>query len=112
MPVVLLLWIVILVAVPRDGFGQDPQLRVEIRSGQHVVRAGDEIPITFLITNVGTTSYEYTDRTYDRSGRMGEYQLRAHNERGAPVPDPRTLSGLEQGYIGGGRSTVSVLQPG
>jgi hypothetical protein len=112
MSVLPLLCMVILAGVPREVSGQDPRLAVEIRSEQDNVRAGDEILITFVITNIGTTSYKYTDRNYDRSGRMGEYRLRAYDERGTPVADPRTLSRVPQGYVGGGLGTFSELEPG
>jgi hypothetical protein len=107
-----LLCIAIFAGVPREVSSQAPQLALQIRSDQDNLRAGDEILISFVITNVGTTSYKFTDRNYDRSGRMGEYRLRAYDERGTPVPDPRTLSRVPQGYIGGGLGTVSELQPG
>ena len=112
MSMLALLCAAILPGAPREVSAQDPQLALQIRSEQDNVRAGDEILIAFVITNTGTTNYKYTDRNYDRSGRMGEYQLRAYDEHGAPVPDPRTLSRVPQGYIGGGLSTFAELQPG
>jgi hypothetical protein len=108
MTAALLLWMLVSSAVLPHRTGQVPQLALEIRLEHDSQRAGDEIRITFLVTNVGASAYRYTDRNYDRSGRMGEYQLRAYDERGAPVPDPRTLSG----HIGGGLGSFAALQPG
>lgn len=107
-----LLCVAILAGAPREVSGQEPQLALQIRAEQDTVRAGDEISITFVITNVGTTNYKYANRRYDRSGRLGEYQLRAYDERGAQVPDPRTRSRVPQGYIGGGITTSAELPPG
>lgn len=91
---------------------QEYQLVVEIRSERGDLRAGDEIPISFVVTNAGTNSYKYIDRSYDRSGRMGEYRLQAFDEQGAPVSDPRTTSLVPQGYVGGGLGTFAELRPG
>lgn len=97
MSMLALLCVAVLASAPREVSRQDPHLALQIRSEQNNVRAGDEILITFVITNIGTTNYKYTDRNYDRSGRMGEYRLRAYDEHGAPVRDPRTLSRVPQG---------------
>ena len=88
------------------------ELAVVIQSGPGDLYTGDEIPITFVISNTGTGVHTYTDRSYDRSGRMGEYRLEASDERGVPLPDPRTTSPVPQGYIGGGLGTPSELKPG
>jgi hypothetical protein len=108
---ILLLWMMA-AAVLTQVSSQPPQLVLEIRSEHDNLRAGDEILITFVVTNVGTTGYKYPNRTYDRSGRMGEYRLRAYDERGTPIPDLRTLPGCQGGPIGGGIFTYGELQPG
>jgi hypothetical protein len=108
----LLAWTVQSVAAQTQGAGQATRLALEIRSEQDTLRAGDAIPITFVITNVGAITYKYVDRGYDRSGRIGEYRLRAYDERGTPVEDPRTLARVPQGYAGGGLGSFAELQPG
>jgi hypothetical protein len=92
--------------------GQAPQLLFEIRPERGSVRAGDEISVSFVVSNAGTTTYKYVDRSYDRSGRMGEYRLHAFDESGAPVPDPRATSLNLRGYIGGGLGAFAELRPG
>ena len=108
------LWLRMLVsaAVLPQAATQAPRLALEIQVEQDIFRAGDEILITFVVANAGTTTYKFTDRSYDRSGRMWEYRLRAEHERGMPVPDPRTLFTRRQAYIGGGLGAPAELQPG
>jgi hypothetical protein len=84
-------------------------LSLSIRCTNNVLKAGDEIPIEFIITNRGTNSYEYTDRTYDHSGRMREYKLEARIESGEMLPDPR--AGYKGGWLGGGLFNESTLRP-
>jgi hypothetical protein len=87
-----------------------PVLSLSIRCTNEVVKAGDEIDIEFKITNRGTNDYRYANRTYDRSGRMNEYQLVATNSSGEAVPDPRAN---DKGFrMGGGLFQYSILKPG
>jgi hypothetical protein len=86
-----------------------PLLSLIIRCTNAVVKAGDEIPIEFRITNRGTNDYKYADRTYDRSGRMDEYSLIAKTESGKVVSDPRSL--YKAGWFGGGLFGYQVLKP-
>jgi HEAT repeat protein len=86
-----------------------PQLSLTISCTNTVLKAGDEIPIEFVISNRGPGNYEYADRNYDRSGRMDEYKLKAKTEAGEAVPDPRAKN---QMYIGGGLYQNAILQPG
>ena len=74
------------------------------------MKAGDEIAIEFRITNCGTNDYRYANRTYDRSGRMNEYQLVATNSSGEAVPDPRANDKAFR--MGGGLFQYSILKPG
>jgi protocatechuate 3,4-dioxygenase beta subunit len=84
-------------------------ISLEIRCTNQVLKAGDEIPIEFIISNLGTEDYKYTDRSYDRSGRMDEYQLEAKAVDGSLVSDPRETF---RAGIGGGLAGQGVLHPG
>jgi ankyrin repeat protein len=87
-----------------------PVLLLSIRCTNDVVKAGGEIDIEFRITNTGTNDYKYENRTYDRSGRMNEYQLVATNSSGQAVPDPRAN---DKGFrMGGGGFQYATLKPG
>jgi len=87
-----------------------PLLSLAIRCTNTDLKAGDEIPIEFTITNKGTNDYKYADRTYDRSGRMGEYKLVAHNASGKEIPDPRAVS--KGFWNAGGLFQYKILKPG
>ncbi len=87
----------------------EPDLGVTIRCDTHSLKAGDKIPITFVIENRGDNEYKYTDRNYDRSGRIREYELHAVDEDLTPVPDPR---GKGVFGIGGGLCFPTQLAPG
>jgi hypothetical protein len=89
---------------------QPPVLTLSISAPAGSFDLGDEIPITFAVTNGGADTYEYSDRNYDRSGRMGEYQLAATREGSGPAADPRARN--SRGYIGGGLSGFGKLAPG
>ncbi|HEX5397415.1 MAG TPA: ankyrin repeat domain-containing protein, partial [Verrucomicrobiae bacterium] len=87
-----------------------PELALSIRCTNELVQAGDEIAIEFRITNRGTNDYRYANRTYDRSGRMNEYQLVATNSSGNGVTDPRAN---DKGFwFGGGLFQYATLNPG
>lgn len=87
-----------------------PVLSLSIRCTSEAIKVGDEIPIEFHITNRGMNDYKYADRTYDRSGRMNEYQLVATNNFGEAVPDPR--AGHTVGGLAGGLFGYRILKPG
>jgi hypothetical protein len=89
---------------------QAPVLTLSISAPAGSFDLGDEIPITFVVTNAGGGIYEYSDRNYDRSGRMAEYELAAMREDGAAAADPR--AGTKRGYIGGGLFGFGKLAPG
>ncbi len=84
-----------------------PELSLSIRCTNGVVKAGGEIDIEFRITNQSTNDYRYENRTYDRSGRMGEYRLVATNSSGKAVPDVFKVGGF-----GGGGFQYATLKPG
>ena len=94
---------------PAWGEAAEPALRLSIRCAAQALKAGDPIPITFEITNIGIRPYRYQDRAGDRSGRMPEYALLARDAQGTQVPDPRARSG---GGPGGGLSSTAALPPG
>ena len=85
-------------------------ISLSIRCTNAVLKVGDEIAIEFLITNNGTDDYNYSNRTYDRGGRMSEYALVARAESGATVADPRGAD--KSPRIGGGLHSPRVLHPG
>lgn len=87
-----------------------PVLSLAIRCTNDIVKAGDEISIEFRITNRGTNDYKYSDRTYDRSGRMNEYKLVATNSAGEGIPDPR--ADAKRFWMGGGLFQYATLKPG
>ena len=80
-------------------------LELTIRCPKDDLKTGDEIPVEFTITNKGQQPYFCTDRKYDRSGRLQEYQLVAKNEKGNTVPDPRRnyIPGFTGGLSSGGK---------
>ena len=84
-------------------------ISLEIRCTNQVLKAGDEVPIEFIISNLGTEDYKYEDRNYDRSGRMDEYRLEAKAADGSLLPDPR--ENFRVG-LGGGGFQYGVLHPG
>lgn len=85
------------------------ELSLTIRCTTQDIKAGDEIPIEFAVTNNGKDVYTYMDRNYDGSGRMEEYSLIAKGEDGKTIADPRASYG---GGIGGGLCGEAKLQPG
>jgi hypothetical protein len=86
-----------------------PGITLEIRCATNVFKVGDEIPVEFIISNLGLSDYKYENRTYDRSGRMDEYQLFARQADGSFLPDPR--QNFRAGMMGGGFQ-YAVLHPG
>ena len=96
--------------VPSAGQNQNPAgIMLELRCMTNIFMAGDEIPVEFVISNGGAADYKYANRTYDRGGRMPEYQLTARTAAGGNVPDPRQH--FLPGMIGG-LYRSSVLRPG
>ena len=73
------------------------------------MKAGDEVPIEFIVSNLGTQDYKFEDRNYDRSGRMEEYRLKAKAADGFFLADPRAAFRMG---MGGGMFQYGVLHPG
>ena len=94
---------------PKPDNEGSPVLTLSIRCDALVAKVGDEVLITFVIKNEGNADYQYPDRTYDRSGRLGEYELTAVDEEGKVVPDPRAK---RRGGISGGVERQGRLAPG
>lgn len=77
-------------------------LTLTIRCSNSVFRLGDEIPIEFVISNIGTTHFPYADRTSDRSGRMPEFAITVQTSEGKTLPDARANrpAGISGGLYG------------
>ncbi len=109
--VMLLLFTVLPVWSASTASGAAPSvLSLTIRCTNTVIKAGDEIPIEFCISNGGVSDYHYEDRNYDRSGRMNEYKLVAKDAAGEVVADPR--ANHKGGWFGGGMFQEGILKPG
>ena len=87
---------------------QGQGLVLNLRCPNLALKLGDEIPVEFVIRNSGLTNYEYSDRNYDRSGRMPEFQLTVASDDGKVIPDPRAKN---PDYFMGGLSSLGVLHP-
>lgn len=101
-----------LLFIPKPNIHAAPtgqSLSLALRCTKANLQVGDEIPIEFIITNQGDTDYAYADRNYDRSGRMGEYELIAKNTAGETMTDPRASY---LGGISGGLHSPKNLPPG
>jgi hypothetical protein len=87
----------------RADESKEYDLKLAVRCPLKNISRGDEIPIIFTITNNGPSPYSYEKRNYDRSGRMSEYALRAWDENGTIVSDPRQdhREGIGGGLSGG-----------
>ncbi len=80
-----------------------------LECNQKDIRVGDEILITFVFTNRDPNVFRYESRSYDRSGRMPEYELAAKYSDGKPVPDPREPSfPAIGGGLGGGLEPLAT----
>jgi hypothetical protein len=73
-------------------------LTLTIRCTNDVFKMGDEIPVEFVISNCGAADYAYESRTYDRSGRMSEYELTIKSFDGKKLPSPN-YSGFAGGLV-------------
>jgi len=97
-------------AIPKPMNPDESQsLSLTIRILGEKPQVGDPVPIEFTIRNDGKTDYAYLDRSYDRGGRMDEYELTALSPTGKEVEDPRATNGSP---ISGGLASKAVLKPG
>ena len=84
-------------------------LVLNIRCPNSVLKLGDEIPIVFVISNVGGADYRYDDHNADSSGWMPEYQMTVKSADGRTIPD------LHKNYQEGASEwlgSTRVLHPG
>jgi hypothetical protein len=87
---------------------QPPALRVAIRCDADGLRVGDEVPITFIVTNVGGASFDYGPSPPYRFGAL-EFDLQAFDELQRPVIDPQSIGFPAGGIAGSILSTPLVL---
>src|SRR4051812_7594897 len=101
----------LLALTPGSASRQTPLLRVEIRCDATDVRVGDPVPITFRVTNVGTTAFSYGITSLSRFG-ASNFELAAYDESAGRVVDPQVM-GFPTGGIGGSfLSSPRVLEVG
>jgi hypothetical protein len=86
-------------------------LYVEIRCDADDLRVGDEIPITFVVTNVGGGSFDYGSSSPYRFGALN-FDLKAFDELQRPVIDPQSIGFPAGGIAGSILSTPLVLGAG
>ena len=64
-----------------------PQLSLEIRCTENLLKVGDQVPIEFTIKNNGTQDYTYRDQRYERPGLIAdEYKLTARTASAQMFP--------------------------
>lgn len=90
---------------------QPPALHVEIRCDADDLRVGDEIPITFIVSNVGDASFDYGSSLPYRFGALN-FDLEAFDELQRPVLDPQSIGFPAGGIVGSILSTPLVLGAG
>jgi hypothetical protein len=93
------------------ALAQPAAFHVEIRCDADDLRVGDEIPITFSVTNIGAGSIDYGSSSPDRFGALN-FDLKAFDELQQPVIDPQSIGYRAGGIIGSILSTPLVLEPG
>jgi hypothetical protein len=93
------------------ALAQPPALHVAIRCDADDLRVGDEVPITFIVTNVGGASFEYGSSSPYRFGALN-FDLKAFDELQRPVIDPQSIGFPAGGIAGSILSTPLVLRAG
>jgi len=94
----------------KSAKNETKDLELRIHCPDKSIRVGDKIPIVFTITNKNERDYQYDKRSYDRSGRMGEYKLQAKDTKGSIIADPR--ENVEYGIEGGLSSGIGNISTG
>jgi hypothetical protein len=90
---------------------QPPALQVAIRCDAHDLRVGDEVPVTFIVTNTGGASFDYSSSLPYRFGAP-RFELNAFDELQRPVVDPQMIGFPAGGVAGSILSTPLVLGAG
>jgi hypothetical protein len=91
--------------------GQPPALHVAIRCDADQLRVGDEVPITFIVTNVGATSFDYGSSSPDRFSAL-TFDLKVVDRQQQPVIDPQSIGFPAGGIAGSIIATARVLRAG
>lgn len=94
-----------------SAMAQPPALHVAIRCDADDLRVGDEVPITFIVTNVGGASFDYSASSPHRFGAP-RFELKAFDDMSRPVIDPQSIGFPAGGIAGSILSTPLVLRPG
>src|SRR3954465_7619657 len=95
----------LLALTPGSASRQTPLLRVEIRCEATDVRVGDPVPITFRVTNVGSTPFSYGITSLYRFGAFN-FELAAYDNTGRRVVAPQAI-----GFPAGGIATSFLSSP-
>lgn len=74
---------------PKADSDEESSLILSVSCKSYRFEQGDEIPVIFTITNIGSKPYSFTDRHSDRTGRIEEFSLIAQDSSGNNIPDPR-----------------------
>jgi hypothetical protein len=109
MPRTALVTLIALTSIP--GLVQPPALHVAIRCDANDLRVGDEVPITFIVRNVGAASFDYGSSSPYRFGALN-FDLEAVDELQRPVIDPQSIGFPAGGIAGSILSTPRVLRSG
>lgn len=91
---------------------QPPALHVLIRCDAVDLRVGDEVPITFTITNAGGASFAYSSSSPYRFEGAFDFDLKAFDELQRPVIDPQSIGFPAGGIAGSIIGTSLVLGAG
>jgi HEAT repeat protein len=105
-------WVGLIALTCTPALAQPPALHVEIRCDAADLRVGDEIPITFIVTNVGGRSFDYGLSSSPNRFSALNFDLKAFDELQRPVMDPQSVGSPTGGIVGSILSTPAVLEPG
>ncbi len=94
------------------ALAQPPALHVAIRCDADDLRVGDEVPITFIVTNVGGASFDYGSSSLPYRVGALNFDLKAFDELQRPVIDPQSIGFPAGGITGSILSTPLVLGAG
>jgi HEAT repeat protein len=89
------------------SLAQELQVTIKADKAQYFIT--EPVIVTVEIRNIGNEAYTYSNRTYDRSGRLDEYLPIATTQSGEKVEDPLAWRRFS---IAGGLSSAAKLLPG